>query len=113
MRLNIFHWKMSAVSDRVAVDRLRKDLIAAAQSHKDFPISEIVNLLPLKTDQTDDMIARGMIKFSGNKFSNTAQDDLWVEFQDPVLRKFSATVPANWTGTFKISGETLEVTFDK
>jgi hypothetical protein len=109
---DIFTWKMSAVEDKNSVDMLRTQVIRAFLGKKDFPVINIIQLLPLQTDQAGDIAGRGSFTFGNGKFSNIAADKLWVQFTDPVLKQFSVTIPAKWTGAISVTDQTLKITFD-
>src|SRR6476619_3994012 len=100
--LDVFHWKMNATEHKRSVDSLRLDIIEAYENHIPLPISLILQLLPLQTEQGGDAAARGDITFEGNVWTNEADDDLWMEFQDPVMQTFSATIPRIWTGSLDL-----------
>lgn len=113
MAPDIFTWKMSAATDKNAVDSLRTRIIQAYLGKHPFPLAIIMQLLPLQTDQAGDAARRGSFTFTNGKFSNISDESLWIQFTDPVLKQFSATIPATWTGSISISGETLKISFDK
>ena len=113
MNRDVFRWQMTAYQDKPSVDSLRLDIIEAYTKQQAFPVELILALLPLQTAQTADAAARGSFTFSGSKFANVVDDETWIEFEDPVLKTFSATVPAEWTGSVTVTGNDLRVEFDR
>lgn len=112
MAPDTFTWKMSAASDKNSVDALRNKIIQAYSGKHPFPLVNIIQLLPLQTDQAGDVAARGSFTFTDGRFSNISTDTTWIQFTDPVLKQFSSTIPAKWSGSISVSGDTLKIGFD-
>lgn len=109
---DVFSWYMSAAPHRASVEAVRNEIVDSHAASRPLPVGLILDLLPLKTDQGAEIAARGMFEWDGDQFSNQAAEDLFVEFEDPVLKTFSITIPAEWSGTLSLSGDELTLTFE-
>lgn len=110
--LDIFHWRMSAAQHKSAVDQLRREIILAHRHQTPLPVSLVVQLLPLRSEQLAEAAARGSFTFTDDTWSNEAMDELWMEFEDSVLQTFNTTIPRVWSGRVSINGEQLTIHFD-
>jgi hypothetical protein len=113
MTTDIYQWKMSARPHKDSIIALKKEIADAHSSQAQFPISLIVDLLPLQTNQSEEMISRGNFTITQDDFLNEADDELWMEFYDPVIEDFFATIPAFWKGTLKNENNIITILFDE
>ena len=105
-------WRMSAIEHRSVVRAFRQDIIKHVQSGTAFPVGEIVDLLPIQTDQADDLRARGDFVITGGQFVNAAAQSLDVTINDPAMGMYTLTIPKKWAGTATINGEEVTLKFD-
>lgn len=111
MTQSVYHWRMSAADHRTSVLSLVHEIKQAHASQQPMPVSLITDLLPLQSNDLDLINARGDFVFSGNEFVNDAEDELWVEFYDPVLEEFSTTLPMEWKGRLEVTDTSLSIIF--
>lgn len=104
---------MNARAHRDSVNALVFEIKSAHTNQTPLPINIISQLLPLQSDQLDDVEDRGVFEFDGDSFTNEADGELWIEFYDPVLEEFSATLPAVWKGAVDIQGKSLRISFSE
>ena len=111
MTQNVYHWRMSAADHRASVLSLVYEIKQAHASQHPMPVSLISDLLPLQSNDLDLINARGEFEFSGDEFTNSVDDELWVEFYDPVLEEFSTTLPQEWKGRLEVTDTSLSIIF--
>src|SRR5689334_21169665 len=101
---DVFVWNKSGTQHSDPVNALREEIIRAHASSSDFPIALIFTLLPVISPQTQDASDRGSLTISGDSFENTATYPLTMDFDDPTMGAFYATIPAVAKGTVTVSG---------
>ena len=112
MAKDIYQWIMSAKSHEDSIRVFRQEVIESHTNQTPFPISLIFDLLPLQTNHAKDAIARGSFKINQDEFSNHVNDDLWMEFFDPVIEEYYVTIPASLEGTIKIKDDIVTIIFN-
>lgn len=109
----IYSWRMSARMHEPSIRSLVEEIIEAHTTQTPLPVEIILDLLPLQTNQDQEIRARGTFTINGDDFQNTADDDLYIEFYDPVIEDFNLTLPAVWKGTVKVSGNDIDLDFEQ
>lgn len=109
---NVFRWRMDASTHTSVMRALRREIVNSYSAHSDLPLSTVVALLPLATNQSTEISGRGAIRFAGAAFRNAAQRDLWLEFSDPAMGDFSLTLPSVISGQIAVTGDRIALAFD-
>lgn len=112
MANDTYTWELTGFPHKSSVDALRTDIIFAHANQSPFPISIVVDLLPLQSDQLDEVARRGNFLISGDAFSNEADTELVVTLEDPAIETFFVTLPSIWSGRLHVAGDELEIVFD-
>lgn len=109
---DIYVWSMSARPHKDSVSSLVLEIRESHANQTPLPVSIITSLLPLQSNEVEEMNARGDFVIEGDSFLNEASEELWVEFYDPVMEEFNTTLPESWSGKLIVSEDLLVIEFD-
>ena len=113
MAQDIYHWRMSAASHSESINMLKREIEESHANQTALEMLLILELLPLQTEQHEEVRDRGYFNFQGDEFSNTGDDELWIEFYDPVLEEFTITIPKEWKGKLERKDDKLSIIFEQ
>jgi hypothetical protein len=106
-----FTWTMSAYPHKSEIDALRLEIREAHANGTPLPTGLLLDLVPLRAAQAQDLAERAPFAFTGDHFES-AGDALRAEIYDPVLDVYYLSVPDVWSGTVTITGEAVTIVFD-
>jgi len=110
MNKEVFTWKMSAEAHKSSVYELRKVIVEHYQEQKPLELLTILSLVPLFTEDVQLIADRGFFEFAGDAFTNSGDSHL-LTFYDNVIGNYYVTLPKDWTGEIKVSGDNIEINF--